>query len=195
MCDECSLTACIFDDKHTSNGKSSNQALVCEDLVFPSNRDENHPARAPDAVPLRPNLEARQSREWPRQEQGIGAVCNGSAGGTAKPEISSTLKSSKHGLPLGVREKRLRSALSSNLTHRRPEAGSATAPTAAGSTELQSVLVPGPRKTAPSPATRPARRSAYSCRAGRRRTRRGRRLRPAIVPRPAGRRHLSARCG
>jgi hypothetical protein len=29
-----------------------------------------------------------------------GAVCKGSAGGTANPEISSTLKSSKHGFPL-----------------------------------------------------------------------------------------------
>ena len=46
-----------------------------------------------------------------------GAVCKGSAGGTANPEISSTLKSSKHGFPLAS-AKALRNALSSILTLR-----------------------------------------------------------------------------
>jgi hypothetical protein len=49
-------------------------------------------------------------------------------------------------------------------------ARSATATTAPDSTELQSGLVPAPRKSAPSRARRRGRRSAYSCRACRRRT-------------------------
>jgi hypothetical protein len=39
------LTRCIFDDEYTSNGKFSDHAFDCENLVFPLNRDKNHPPR------------------------------------------------------------------------------------------------------------------------------------------------------
>jgi hypothetical protein len=39
------LTGCIFDKKYTSNWKFSTVALCCENLIFASDGDKNHPAR------------------------------------------------------------------------------------------------------------------------------------------------------